>query len=102
MVEAALVTPILLAIMLAVAWVGFALIMAYQLTHAAAEGAISGASNPGDSCGVAIVDARKVYALSLDEATCSLTSQLIEVTLTDTLTFPVTFQITRTERAVLR
>jgi hypothetical protein len=98
----ALVTPILLALLLGIAWVGMAQLMAYQLTHAAAEGAIAGAANPGDSCGVAVVDARKVYGLSLDSVACSLTSQLIEVTVSDTLSFPIPFQITRTERAVLR
>lgn len=98
----ALVTPILLAFLLGIAWVGMASLMAYQLSHAAAEGAIAGAANAGDSCGVAIVDARKVYGLTADEVTCSITGQLLEVTISDTLTFPVPFQISRTERAVLR
>jgi hypothetical protein len=98
----ALVTPILVAFLLAIAWVGMASLMAYQLSHAAAEGAIAGAANAGDSCGVAVVDARKVYGLTPDEVSCSLAGQVIEVRISDTLTFPVPFQITRTERAVLR
>jgi ACR3 family arsenite efflux pump ArsB len=101
-VEVALVTPILLAFLLAIAWVGMALLMAYQLTHAAAEGAISGAANAGDSCGVAVVDARQVYGMPLNAAACSVIGQVLEVRLTDTLTFPIPFEITRAERAVLR
>jgi hypothetical protein len=106
MIEMALMLPILLVLILGIVWVGMAQLMSLRLAHAAAEGAIAGASNSGDSCGVAISRANQVYGLPLDEATCQLTGQLLEVQLRDTLHFwtpwTATFGLTRIERAVLR
>jgi Flp pilus assembly protein TadG len=106
MIEMALILPILLALILGIAWVGMVQLMALRLEHAAAEGAIAGASNSGDSCGVAISRANQVYGLPLDDATCGVQGQIIEVRLTDTLHFwtpwAADFGLTRTERAVLR
>jgi hypothetical protein len=106
LVEMAMMMPILLVLILGIAWVGMAQLMALRLAHAAAEGAIAGAVNPGDSCGEAVARARQVYALPLDDATCDVTGQVIEVRLTDTLHFwtpwAATFTLDRAERAVLR
>lgn len=106
MIEMALMLPLLLVLILGIAWVGMVQLMALRLAHAAAEGAIAGAGNAGDSCGVAVSRATQVYGLPLDVATCAVSGQLLEVQLRDTLHFwtPWTsvFGIERTERAVLR
>lgn len=98
--------PLLLVLLLGIAWVGMGQLMALRLAHAAAEGSIAGAANAGDSCGVALTSARKVYDLPLDAASCDLQGQVLEVRLVDTLAFPTPWSegltIARTERAVLR
>jgi hypothetical protein len=106
MIEMALMLPILLVLLLGIAWVGMAQLMSLRLEHAAAEGAIAGASNPGDSCGEAVIRARQVYGLPLDAASCQVQGQVLEVQLRDTLHFWTPWSadlgLVRTERAVLR
>jgi hypothetical protein len=106
LVEMALATPILLLLLLGILWLGMLMTWNLRLEHAAIEGAVAGASNPGDSCGVAIVAARKVYGLPLDEEVCAVQGGFLTLILTDTLTFPTPWgtewRLSSTQQAVLR
>lgn len=104
MVEMALILPLLLLLLLGVFAVGEFERRGLSLTHAAIEGAVAGAENPGDSCGLALETARKVYGSTPDTADCAVQGQMIEVTLSDPLNLPPPFdwRATTTQRAVLR
>lgn len=105
LVEMALVTPILLFILLGGLALGIMLLERMELTHAAQEGAVAGAMNPGDSCGRALAVAKQIHAAH--EASCAVQGQYIEVSLSRDLPLIVPFfansvSISVTERAVLR
>lgn len=102
-----MILPLLLLLLVGMVWVSLRLRMGDDLAHAAREGAIAGATNPGDSCGVAETSARKVYPGTLETVACRVNGQTIEVTLTDTLAFEAPGLTawntgSSTQRAVLR
>jgi hypothetical protein len=107
LVEFAIVTPLLLAIMLGGFAIGLMLLDRMQLTHAAQEGAVAGAANSGDSCGVAISTARKIFGRSFSAEACATQGQLLELSLSHQLPIVVpgwadSVTISVTERAALR
>jgi hypothetical protein len=107
LVEFALVTPLLLLILLGGVAIGLMLLDRMQLVHAAQEGAVAGAANSGDSCGVAITTARQVFGRAFSAESCSTQGQMLELSVADELPIVVPFwtdsvTISVTERAVLR
>ena len=109
LVEMALVTPILLLLVTGVVAVGWLMLDLNLLNHAAQEAAVAGAMNSGDSCGVALETARKVYPYTLSSSQCSVQGQYVEVTVRHTLPlnqltpiWPSPLSLSATAKAVLR
>ena len=103
-VEMALILPIFLVLILGFFWVGEVERRRLELTHAAQQGAIAGAGNPGDSCGVGQVAAATVYGHSLD-VVCDAQGGYLTLTVSDTLRLPTLWgsewRLSATQRAVL-
>ena len=93
MVEFALILPLLLTLLLGGATVGILLIDKMQLTHAAIEGADSGASFPSarQRCPKALSTAAAVLGRTTAEASCRSRGGLVEVSLGDKLPLLVPF-----------
>ena len=109
LVEMALITPILLLLITGVFAVGLIMLDLSRLTHAAQEAAVAGATNPGDSCGVAVVTARQIYDGDLSITDCAVQGQYIDVTVGRSLElnrispiWSAPVLMTATARAVLR
>lgn len=107
MVEFALLLAFILPLLVGLADITRQAIIVEELGHAAREGAVAGASNPGDSCGVAQSTAQRIYRWSVDSSVCETQGQDLALTLTDYLGvvspfWPDGLTISATARAVLR
>jgi Flp pilus assembly protein TadG len=107
LIEAALVLPILLFILLGGISIGLIVLDKYELQHAATEGAIVGASSPSERCANAKEAAIRVLGRRPSSIGCVARSRIIELTLAENLPIfiPVLenpFPIRVTGRAAIR
>ena len=78
--EFALILPILLLLVLGSIEVGLAMVTRYELVHAATEGAIAGASTPGDRCADAMAVTAAIYGRQLTDLACEPAGTSLAVT----------------------
>jgi hypothetical protein len=111
MVEAALVMPILLLVILGGIAISISVarieIDRYELLHAASEGAIAGASKSTLRCMEARSVARRILGRRPSENTCDIRAGMVVLTLSETLTlydpyFKSPYLVSQTSRAAIR
>jgi hypothetical protein len=91
LVEAAVVMPLLLFVVMAGVALAIILFDRQSVAHAAQEGAIMGAQSSGDRCADALDAYRAVLGRSVASESCSDDNTLVELDLTDQVPLPVPF-----------